>query len=194
MLTESMTTSLTERLTHAYSAHPHPNRIKALVLTNPHNPLSRCYPPSLLRQCMSWCHKRGIHLVSDEMYALSTIASLDGSMKEGTHSFVSALRIAGIKKDDLSCNVTPGEIIEDVDYSKIHVVWGMSKDFGSSGIRMVRFQDCSLAHATMHSIVVLPNSRMPTNFTDYQQYCPLIRLKESATQLLIADIFTRVAL
>ena len=133
-----MTASLIAQLTLAYSSHPDPNRIKALILTNPHNPLSLCYSPSVLRQCMSWCHKRGIHFVSDEMYAMSTILTPGEDVKPGVQPFVSALQIAGLNQDDVKGGESRKQKIVDTDYSKTHVVWGMSKDFGSSGIRMVR--------------------------------------------------------
>ncbi|KAL8792925.1 MAG: hypothetical protein Q9195_004502 [Heterodermia aff. obscurata] len=49
--------------------------IKALVICNPHNPLGRCYPYRTLLALLRFSAVRGIHLISDEIYALSTMPS-----------------------------------------------------------------------------------------------------------------------
>lgn len=46
-------------------------RVGALILCHPHNPLGRCYPRSVLVDFMKLCQKYSIHLLSDEIYALS---------------------------------------------------------------------------------------------------------------------------
>lgn len=72
------------------------------------------------------------------MYALSEIAAQYGDMNEGIVPFVSALKVAGMKAEDLEGELLlPAEEMAEVDRSKVHVVWGMSKDFGSSGTRLV---------------------------------------------------------
>lgn len=71
------------------------------------------------------------------MYALSEIAAQYGDMKEGVVPFVSTLKVAGMKAGDSEGELLPAEEMVEVDKSKVHVVWGMSKDFGSSGIRLV---------------------------------------------------------
>lgn len=92
--------------------------VKALLLTNPHNPLGRCYSEDNLLTFARFCGHHDIHLISDEVYALSTFTALSDS-----NSFVSALSI------DLDR--------ADCDRSKIHVVWSTSKDLGCSGLRLV---------------------------------------------------------
>lgn len=44
---------------------------RALLLTNPHNPLGRSMPRAELDAVARWCARREVHLVSDEIYALS---------------------------------------------------------------------------------------------------------------------------
>lgn len=95
--------------------------IKALLLTNPHNPFGQCYPKHVLEGCARFCQDHDIHLISDEVYALSTFDSPDF---EDPVPFMSALSL------DLP---TLG-----IDPSRVHVIWSISKDFGSSGLRMVR--------------------------------------------------------
>ncbi|KAJ6093877.1 aspartate aminotransferase [Penicillium canescens] len=46
-------------------------RVKALLLCSPHNPLGRCYPENVLREYMKFCNRNGLHLICDEIYALS---------------------------------------------------------------------------------------------------------------------------
>lgn len=94
--------------------------IKALIITNPHNPLAVCYPKRLLKAFLKFCEKHDLHFISDEIYALSVFQNPE---VKDNHNFVSALSI-----DLKSIGVSP---------SRVHVVWSMSKDFGQSGFRMV---------------------------------------------------------
>lgn len=99
-------------------------KVRALLLTNPHNPLGnwkddsdgkeiwliytgRCYPRETLIAIMRFCNKYGIHLISDEIYALSVYT------EDTTHpGFTSVLSIdyTGIIRKD-----------------QIHVLYGFSK-------------------------------------------------------------------
>ncbi|KAJ5197916.1 uncharacterized protein N7498_007033 [Penicillium cinerascens] len=95
-------------------------RVKALMLCHPHNPLGRCYPRDVIIELMKLCQKYQIHLISDEIYALSvwdnTIDQHPPPVK-----FESAL------------SIDPNGII---DPRLVHALWGMSKDFGANGIRL----------------------------------------------------------
>ena len=82
---------------------------KALLLTNPHNPTGRCLTEDELRLAVGWCESKKMHLVSDEVYALSLLKG---------DAFVSLGRI------------TKGALGD-----RRHIVWGLSKDFGMSGLR-----------------------------------------------------------
>ncbi len=99
-----------------------PKRIRALVLTNPQNPFGQCYPVDVLEACVRFCQDRNIHFISDEVYALSCFDD-DDEADTGLPPFVSALHL---DLDRLG-----------VDRARVHVVWSTSKDFGSSGFRMV---------------------------------------------------------
>ncbi|KAI4858763.1 acc synthase [Hypoxylon rubiginosum] len=91
--------------------------IKALILCNPHNPLGQCYPRETLVELMHFCAAKGIHLISDEIYALSVYKRGDGPSEE----FTSVLAI------------DPTGIINP---SQVHVLYGMSKDFSGAGMRL----------------------------------------------------------
>jgi aspartate/methionine/tyrosine aminotransferase len=82
-------------------------RVRALLLTSPDNPLGRVYSPDELAAVMDWARRAGVHLVMDEVYALSVY---------GDRDFTSAASVGAL-----------GE--------RVHVVWAFSKDFGASGMR-----------------------------------------------------------
>ena len=96
------------------------NPVKALLLTNPHNPLGICYPKWLIEDILRFCSSHNIHLISDEVYAMSTF---DNGETAESEPFVSVL---SLDLEELGVNA-----------SSVHVVWSLSKDFGQSGIRMV---------------------------------------------------------
>ncbi|PNP86547.1 hypothetical protein FNYG_00249 [Fusarium nygamai] len=93
-------------------------RVRVFLLCNPHNPLGRCYTPEVLKAYMQFCQKHNLHLISDEVYALSVWKN---SEAPGATGFTSAL---AINPDGL------------IDRELLHVLWGMGKDFGSCGIRI----------------------------------------------------------
>ena len=100
------------------------SRIKAVLLCNPHNPLSRCYAKKALLEVMEFCQEHGLHLIVDEIYALTDL----NDMPDKAPSFVSALSLAE--------PLVPEGAVK-VDPSRVHVVWSASKVFGMSGCRVV---------------------------------------------------------
>ncbi|CAG8400175.1 unnamed protein product [Penicillium salamii] len=95
-------------------------KVKALMLCHPHNPLGRCYPREVLIDIMRLCQKYQVHLISDEIYALSIFENTVDDHPAPV-PFESAL------------SIDPTGII---DPGLVHVLWGMSKDFGANGIRL----------------------------------------------------------
>lgn len=95
-------------------------RVKALMLCHPHNPLGRCYPRDVIIELMRLCQKYQIHLISDEIYALSV---WDNTIDQH----------APLVKFESALSIDPKGII---DPRLVHVLWGMSKDFGANGIRL----------------------------------------------------------
>ncbi|GLA43199.1 hypothetical protein AnigIFM63309_000926 [Aspergillus niger] len=93
-------------------------RVKALLLCSPHNPLGRCYSDDVLKEYMKFCSRNRLHLISDEIYALSVWEN---------PRLPDELRFKSI----LSFNIE-----EFMDPKMVHVVWGLSKDFGSTGLRI----------------------------------------------------------
>ena len=88
------------------------------MLCSPHNPLGRCYSRKALVAYLKLCAKYQLHLVSDEIYALSVWENKEeGDLVPFTS--ILSIDIDGIINADL-----------------VHVLWGMSKDFGANGIRL----------------------------------------------------------
>ncbi|KAI5793414.1 pyridoxal phosphate-dependent transferase [Pyronema domesticum] len=114
-------------------------RIRAMMVVNPHNPLGRCYPPETLKAIMALCQKHQIHLLSDEIYALSLYTNPSASDAPGFTSILS-LSTSGL-----------------IDPSLVHVLYGMSKDFGANGFRLGAF-------VSQNNIEVLQGMSATANF------------------------------
>ncbi|MGH0122961.1 UNVERIFIED_CONTAM: hypothetical protein FKN15_077615, partial [Acipenser sinensis] len=84
-------------------------RVRALILINPHNPLGDIYPAHLLKECLDFAHRYGLHVIIDEIYMLSVY--------DGTFASVHSL-------DRLP------------DPERTHIIWGFSKDFAMCGVRV----------------------------------------------------------
>lgn len=82
--------------------------VRALLFTTPNNPLGAVYGRDELEEVRAWTEERGLHLVLDEVYALSVF---------GERPFVS------------------GASLRETLGDAVHVVWAFSKDFGASGLR-----------------------------------------------------------
>ncbi|KAF2160340.1 hypothetical protein M409DRAFT_29190 [Zasmidium cellare ATCC 36951] len=109
--------------------------IRALMIVNPNNPLGRCYPKHTIRSLLRFCQDHGLHYISDEVYALSVY---EGEEDEDVVDFHSVLSID-----------TTGLI----DASRVHVLYGLSKDFGAAGLRIgCLFSRNSLLHKSMMSM------------------------------------------
>lgn len=94
--------------------------VKGLFLCHPHNPLGRCYPRKALISLMRLCEKYKIHLISDEIYALSVFENnVDAEPESVAFESCSSIDPTGL-----------------IDPARLHLVWGLSKDFGANGLRL----------------------------------------------------------
>ncbi|KAK2874935.1 hypothetical protein FQN49_001936 [Arthroderma sp. PD_2] len=98
-------------------------RVRALVLCHPHNPLGRCYPRETIVELMRLCQKYQVHLISDEIYAMSVWENTV-DVAANTPAPVVFESALSIPTQDL------------IDPQLVHALWGMSKDFGANGIRV----------------------------------------------------------
>lgn len=108
----------------AYDFAADKSKIRAVLICNPNNPASRCYTRKSLIECMEFCQERGLHFISDEIYALTALDDTPSNSAK----FVSAL--------SLTEPLVPEGAVK-IDPSRVHVIWAASKLFGSSGFRIV---------------------------------------------------------
>ena len=107
--------------------------VRAVLLTNPSNPLGIVYPARDVAAILAWGLERDVHVVVDEVYASSTFAPSRGAEgeeeeEEEEHSrFVSAL--------ELDRSSLP-EALRAKARTHLHLVYGLSKDFCASGYRV----------------------------------------------------------
>ena len=101
---------------------------KVCLLTNPHNPLGIVYKEEDLREVLLWAMKKKLHLVSDEIYVNSIY---EAAVEEEFVSMMDlSLDVLGTEEED-----EKGKANEYVrDY--VHTVFGFSKDFCCSGLRI----------------------------------------------------------
>ena len=114
----SLTKALIPALEAAFESASCP--VRGLMIANPHNPLGQCYTRECIELCIAFCGRKGIHYLSDEVYALTSFPCLDIPTPR---PFVSALSI-----DIPKVRGNP---------ALVHTFWSTSKDFGQSGVRMV---------------------------------------------------------
>ena len=90
---------------------------RMLLLCNPCNPLGTIYDEQTLRMCLEWVDKKGIHLISDEIYANSIFPG---------ETFTSVAKVAREmypQRGDAYLG------------SNVHLTYGFSKDWAVSGMR-----------------------------------------------------------
>ncbi|WP_173021546.1 aminotransferase class I/II-fold pyridoxal phosphate-dependent enzyme [Lewinella sp. W8] len=98
------------------------DRFRMLILTTPNNPTGQIYAPEQLRELADWCIDHKIHLVVNEIYALSLIdqrASAIASDYDDVPEYTSVL-----------------PLLVERDSPYLHWWYSFSKDFGISGLRV----------------------------------------------------------
>eukprot|EP00667_Euglena_gracilis_P009153 EG_transcript_9291 len=109
-----------------------PGRVRCLLLTNPHNPLGTIYEATDLSTILEWAQQKGLHVVVDEIYALSCF---DADAEAGRPPFVSVL----------SAVAAAGAALQPWAAHHVHQLWGTSKDFCASGLRIGCLYSCNPA-------------------------------------------------
>ena len=102
------------------AAHQRGVTIRSVLLTNPSNPLGRYYSRTTLIEIARFCGRNNLHLICDEIYALSGFESPEN---EKLPRFTSVLSIEA----DIQNHILP---------ENIHCLYGVSKDWAMGGIRL----------------------------------------------------------
>lgn len=93
-------------------------KLRMLVLTQPDNPTGAVYSEQQLRALADWCIAHGVHLIVNEIYALSQFSRGTGTIPNQS-PFTSFL-----------------PLLEELDSPYLHWWYSFSKDFGISGLRI----------------------------------------------------------
>lgn len=140
---------ITAQLDQAAAAAKHAGQpVRALLITNPNNPLGIIYKQETVQAMLCWCLENKIHYVSDEIYALSVYKSSNGNPK--TNAFVSALTVAN--------GLVESGLFDQADMDMfVHLVYGMSKDWCASGLRvgLLYSRNAKLQQVGDHEFVVV---------------------------------------
>ncbi len=135
---------LTEKSLDEALANAAPRPVKALLLSNPSNPLGTLYTREELLVAIEWCRRHRIHLIMDEIYALSIFPTT----ANGDLAFASIVELTNNQLGDY-----------------LHFVWSFSKDFSASGYRVgvMYTQNQSLLSA----LSATNDAMMASNLTQY---------------------------
>lgn len=104
----------------------HGSTPRILLLSSPNNPLGVCYPAHVIQECVDWAEERGVHVISDEIYAGSVYRTPRNSDDDNDNNdivpWTSIAELAASNDQKLGPHV--------------HIVYAMSKDFALSGLRV----------------------------------------------------------
>jgi 1-aminocyclopropane-1-carboxylate synthase len=91
---------------------------RILLLTSPDNPSGSIYSEKQLLEISNWCIKRKVHLIVNEIYALSQFDIKDNNASKEVFEFVSFAKIMAEQESEY-----------------LHLIYALSKDFSASGLR-----------------------------------------------------------
>lgn len=103
------------------NATDHGVKVKAVLISNPSNPIGRFYSRYTLTRLAQFCGRHNLHFVSDEIYALSEFPAAIN--EEFLPSFTSVLSLEHDPRNHINAK-------------NIHAMYGASKDFGMGGLRI----------------------------------------------------------
>ncbi|WVQ80398.1 hypothetical protein IAT38_002503 [Cryptococcus sp. DSM 104549] len=96
--------------------------VRAVIVCNPQNPLGKTYSRETLLAYAKFCEEKDLHLVSDEIYGLSVYKN---KFAPDALPFTSMMALDVEKELGIA-----------FDKARLHVVYGMSKDFCANGLRV----------------------------------------------------------
>lgn len=98
------------------------DRFRMLILTTPNNPTGQIYAPEQLRELADWCIDHQVHLVVNEIYALSLVDQRAPAIAEDY--------------EDVPDYASVLPLLVERDSPYLHWWYSFSKDFGISGLRV----------------------------------------------------------
>ncbi|KAI9875171.1 MAG: hypothetical protein M1830_008791 [Pleopsidium flavum] len=134
-----------------------PCKVAGLLFCNPHNPHGRLYSKAVLEALLHFCERENLHFISDEIYAMSTFGPLDTKSEKSCNGVLSSTFQETTFTSVLKINLE--EL--GVNPSRVHMLYSLSKDLGSSGLRL-GFLITQHHPALRHSISITTHSTAST--------------------------------
>lgn len=106
-------------------------RVRGIIVCNPQNPFGHIYPTSYIEAVLKFCESHDIHYISDEIYSMTTWGGPNQARLESNPDIVDSPE----KKFTSVLSIDLKKL--EVNPARVHVVYGISKDLGSSGLRLV---------------------------------------------------------
>ncbi|KAI0867138.1 pyridoxal phosphate-dependent transferase [Xylaria cubensis] len=128
-----------------------PCRIRGIIVCNPQNPYGHIYPKFWMEAILQFCEAQDIHYISDEIYGMSTFGP-SPTMSSSAGLSVSEKSQPIFESPETTFTSILSFDLErlGVDPARVHCIYGISKDLGSSGLRLGFFitqQNPELRHA-----------------------------------------------
>ncbi|CAI5939261.1 unnamed protein product [Closterium sp. NIES-64] len=96
--------------------------VRTIVLTNPTNPHGTVWPEAAVAALVAWALQAGLHVIADEVYSASVFG-------DGVPECVSGVELA-------ERLVAEGKASREEVDDRVHLTYGMSKDFTLNGFRV----------------------------------------------------------
>nr|QSQ85918.1 aminotransferase [Preussia typharum] len=103
--------------------------VRGILFCNPHNPSGHISNVEVIDALLQYSEQADLHFISDEIYALSTFGTLETAKDaygETSHS-ASTEFVSVLQRDLMALGVQAW---------RVHQIYSISKDFGSSGLRL----------------------------------------------------------
>lgn len=134
--------------------------VKALLFSNPSNPLGRVATKEELTALLHFCKKHQLHCVCDEVYALSIY-----SKAKYVHIIIQCNKYRFVSASILAKELGMSDLV--------HVMYSFSKDFACSGLR------CGILHTE--------NANLALAVQKLSRFCPSSNLTQTTIGTLLAD-------
>ncbi|KAJ1923229.1 hypothetical protein IWQ60_006009 [Tieghemiomyces parasiticus] len=139
--------------------------VRGLILVNPHNPLGLCHSRALLENILRFANRNRLHVLADEVYALSVFHHELENLQSTTAADISTQGTSAVLEAEAAtadpstpCNSAVAPQLAPLDLTTpfhsvlsltnlrdlinprlVHVIHGMSKDFCVGGLRIGYF-------------------------------------------------------